>query len=343
MTTFLSILLLLRIAIPVDSDDCRIVKESLCSAVESGDLLEVRKQASLTPWCRQALLSTHEKCFSQALQDLPNYLTRIAMHTKRHENMTLQSMVTIDSNSHLYLPAIQETQLRLALNAHDFVAVLQAGFFDSFNLGTTLWPAGYLMAQYLYKDKYGIGNLLILGSGIGLEAVALCRPNQVSENIVVTDIQPRALAYSAVNVFLNCAPPYDNYKFSVFDWRTSSDLCNQTYDLVIGAALQFEDPQAWPSPYHLEHLLDQCLSQNEYARVMLAHSLYDNLILNLFDTDASSEEVSSTECSYDESRYQSPFYILERISGDNFGMFARHSTTSEFTISVLARRRRNKQ
>jgi hypothetical protein len=103
------------------------------------------------------------------------------------------------SSSYLAIPALRATTVYVQLpraywSRTDFWPLLrleQDGFLRVFDVATILWPAGYLLTQWVATQRLAGLRVLELGSGVGAASVAAARGGA---RVVATDLEARSLA-----------------------------------------------------------------------------------------------------------------------------------------------------
>ncbi|CAE8588628.1 unnamed protein product, partial [Polarella glacialis] len=208
------------------------------------------------------------------------------------------------SDGYLVIPALMEVSVMLLLPNRRLLRIEQDGFLRAFDQSTVLWPAAYLLSQWLASpdrcSQLRGRKVLELGAGVGGPAVAAAA---CGAKVLATDEALRSLALIQANAGLNG----EELDTEAFDWHDDAHLDrirgHGPFDLIIGAALRFED--WWP---RLWHVLSE-LSQGQRAPLIaLVHS-----------SDA----------------IQPPaewFQLVQRISGDAYGM-ARPDRGPDFAAS----------
>lgn len=141
------------------------------------------------------------------------------------------------SDAHQAVPVLMEPTIRLwlpeaatsdddqAKRPAEVVQLQQDGFLRPFDMPSVLWPAGYLLAEWVaapaqcgggsWRDK----RVLELGVGIGASAVAVARCG--ASSVVATDKAWRALALTSENAAL--AGVGDRVEVVQFDWEGEGD------------------------------------------------------------------------------------------------------------------------
>mmetsp|Transcript_12416 Transcript_12416/g.33773 ORF Transcript_12416/g.33773 Transcript_12416/m.33773 type:complete len:212 (-) Transcript_12416:135-770(-) len=176
-----------------------------------------------------------------------------------------------------------------------------------------VWP-------FFRAERGGVTRVLELGAGVGFASLALLKGCGYGGNgskhkirILTTDKEPRALVLAALNAARHGVAR--RQKFEVFDFTDDKQverLCPESYefDLVMGAALQFDDAALWP-PGRLWDVLARCVAPG--GVVLLAHTA-----AVLSPPPGWAEEET-------------------RISGNDVGMRPRDHTDSEYEVLAVRR------
>lgn len=255
----------------------------------------------------------------------------------------------------LELPLLHEPSLHLVWNTSTSVSTVrveQDGFLRPYDMATVLWPAGYLLS--LWVASLGVEQerwlwptattaactlpeaetttrppaapahrrAIELGCGTGTASLAAAKSGRFS-SVLATDAATRALALATANAALNGVD--DIVQAQRLDWLADSSVeaiaaQHGTFDLVLGAALQFETWEArlWSVLRAITH---------PGSIVALAHTTGVVFGAHAFSSD---EEGAVVE--------ESGFHELKRISGLSFGFHTRWAQdVSDFEI-VLFRR-----
>jgi predicted nicotinamide N-methyase len=183
------------------------------------------------------------------------------------------------SEAHQAVPVLMEPTIRLWLpeaatsdddtaaereRPAEVVTLQQDGFLRPFDMPSVLWPAGYLLTEWVAAPAQCGGGggwrgkrVLELGVGIGASAVAVARCG--ASSVVATDKAWRALALTAENAALTGVG--DRVEVVQFDWEgdgagagwevaaASFAAEHGPFDAILGAALQFEtwEERLWPT------------------------------------------------------------------------------------------------
>eukprot|EP01046_Picozoa_sp_COSAG06_P040017 COSAG06_NODE_4798_length_3945_cov_19.107644_1_plen_425_part_00 len=184
------------------------------------------------------------------------------------------------SDAHQAVPVLMEPTIRLWLpeaatstsdddaaaeaereRPAEVVMLQQDGFLRPFDMPSVLWPAGYLLTEWVAAPAQCGGGgwrgkrVLELGVGIGASAVAVARCG--ASSVVATDKAWRALALTAENAALTGVG--DRVEVVQFDWEgegagweaaaASFAAEHGPFDAILGAALQFEtwEERLWPT------------------------------------------------------------------------------------------------
>mmetsp|Transcript_35418 Transcript_35418/g.105771 ORF Transcript_35418/g.105771 Transcript_35418/m.105771 type:complete len:407 (-) Transcript_35418:113-1333(-) len=219
------------------------------------------------------------------------------------------------SKSYLAIPALMEVEVGVFLKDGRLLSLGQDGFLRKFGSPTVLWPAGYLLAQFLsdQTQKFGGGffrsmgsRILELGTGIGAPSVAVAGNTGVKE-VLATDIDPGSLRLVAENAASNgvseIVVPFK------FDWHSDEDVglikTRGPFGAIIGSSLLIEtwEEQFWA-------LLRNLVAS--HTIVVLVHSVGS---IKTEDTG---------------------FKVIERVSGDHYDMLASSGDPSDFEVVILA-------
>lgn len=173
---------------------------------------------------------------------------------------------------------------------------------------------------FFRAERGGVTRILELGAGVGFASLALLKGCGYGGNgskhkirILTTDKEPRALVLAASNAARHGVAR--RQKFEVFDFTDDEQVENHCpgeykYDLVMGAALQFDDATLWP-PGRLWDVLARCVAPG--GVVLLAHTA-----AVLSPPRGWAEEVT-------------------RISGNDVGMRPRDHADSEYEVLAVRR------
>lgn len=172
------------------------------------------------------------------------------------------------SDAHLLLPNLREISLTLMLPMGIAMRIEQDGFLRPFDVPTVLWPAGYLLSNWVADPSErhlwcstgaggagggGAGGvhdggaaplrILDLGTGTGSVAVAAALAGRRCVRraaVLATDVANRSLALATANAALSDAP----VEVGALDWNDAAAVqrvaARGPFELVTGAALQFE-------------------------------------------------------------------------------------------------------
>ena len=128
------------------------------------------------------------------------------------------------SDSYLSIPALHSVSVSVQLPGVSPPLVIdQAGFLRLFDVPTVLWPAGYLLTQWLSSSdqcsSLKNARVLELGTGVGTSSItaALCG----AATVVATDNSPRSLALAQANAALNGA---QSVVTRHLDWQHDQDI-----------------------------------------------------------------------------------------------------------------------
>jgi hypothetical protein len=242
------------------------------------------------------------------------------------------------SSASLLLPMLHEPRLNLTLPSGTMLLLEADGFLRPFDVATVLWPAGFLLAMWVAdeaaawdvtapscsiddgqasgKSRVASDNgirrpkILELGTGTGAAAIAAATRSRAA-SVWATDVAERSLALAAANAVLNGV----RLRTHKLDWHNDDDVAGLAsehgpFDLVIGAALQFE---TWQET-RLWSVLEALTSAG--SAVALAHTL------GVIDAPPTG----------------SPFVEVTRISGLTYGLRTRwNRNESDFEIVLLRR------
>jgi predicted nicotinamide N-methyase len=213
------------------------------------------------------------------------------------------------------------TTVFLRLPSDRLLRFEQDGFLRPFDVATVLWPAGYLLAQWIGNQCTGLQGKRVLELGAGIGAVSITAA-ECGASVVATDKELRSLGLTMANSVSNGIPIADSQSgasavagltVQKFDWSDVTDLERildaGPFDLVLGAALQFESrwDELWP-------LLQRLSSSAQSPRIVLVHTT------NSIEVPAA---VQLCEVS--------------RTSGKEFGMVTRQNDLmSDFEVVELA-------
>jgi predicted nicotinamide N-methyase len=238
------------------------------------------------------------------------------------------------SMTFLKLPALQEISLRVRLSSGHVITVEQDGLLRPFDLATVLWPAGYLLMQWVsgqqqlalwtsarVGDDGHVPRVLELGAGTGAASVAAAVAG--AAHVLSTDALNRSLALSAANAAL-AGVPESRFHLSLADFMVDADVSRLAelgpYDLIMGAALQFErwEDRLWPV---LERLSAPA-SSGAHAQTT-STCVTSGTIVALAHTLGAIAEPPP------------PFKLVDRVPGTAFGMrtkWSRHETDFEVVV-----------
>ncbi|CAE8629120.1 unnamed protein product, partial [Polarella glacialis] len=108
------------------------------------------------------------------------------------------------SDSYLVIPALMEVSVMLLLPNRRLLRIEQDGFLRAFDQSTVLWPAAYLLSQWLASpdrcSQLRGRKVLELGAGVGAPAVAAAA---CGAKVLATDEALRSLALIQANAGLN--------------------------------------------------------------------------------------------------------------------------------------------
>ena len=153
------------------------------------------------------------------------------------------------SRSFLRIPALREAWVQVRLPTGTLLRLEQDGWLRPFDMPTVLWPAGFLLAQWAAGGACAAGlRVLELGAGVGAPSIACALSGA---RVLATDVAPTSLALIEANAGLNGVAAAA-LRTARFDWHSDADLervaAGGPYDLVMGAALQFERAPPRPRP-----------------------------------------------------------------------------------------------
>lgn len=237
----------------------------------------------------------------------------------------------------LELPLLHEPSIHILFNTSMgtplSLRIEQFGFLRPYDTSTVLWPAGYLLARWVASitpeaglrlwpaittEACGFGNeqhrrVIELGCGTGVASIAAAKYARFSFTLA-TDAAARALVQTTANAALNGV--HASMRAQKLDWLADESVGavaaeHGTFDLVLGAALQFEtwEMRRWSVLRRLTH---------PGSIVALAHTT--GALRGPEDVDGSG------------------FVELERISGLAFGLHTRWSQNdADFEIVLLRR------
>mmetsp|Transcript_11870 Transcript_11870/g.25686 ORF Transcript_11870/g.25686 Transcript_11870/m.25686 type:complete len:378 (-) Transcript_11870:379-1512(-) len=257
-----------------------------------------------------------EECCS-SLPRSPSACTRL------HANQTSCCVMSAGSKAFLSLPVLREISIQVGLQNGRLLRIEQDGLLRPFDVSTVLWPAGYLLSQWVSSPEQcapreGRRRVLEVGAGTCTAGIAAAT---CGYEVVCTDVASWSLPLATANAHMNNVGGL--VRVARFDWDDDDGLKRVAamgpFDLIIGAALQFEKwlPRMW---YVLEVLTDKsdtCTADTGTgALVALSH------------TTGSLPEPPA------------PFAITERVSGLDFGMHTAWSEVeSDFEVLCLLRTR----
>ena len=239
-----------------------------------------------------------------------------------------------DAPSHLRLPALRETRVRVRVATGAgracTLALEQDGWLRPFDPPTVLWPAGLLLALCVAEPagRCGLGRAelgaktLELGAGVAAPSVALLAGAAARGNgggsgrsappprVVAADVAPRALALAAANgarhgVALDVAA-VDWHALAAGEPAALAALGGAPFDAVIGASLQ----ELFDGGATLGRLLGRVLRPG--GLVVLAHPLG----------------------ALDGGIGGGAFALRRRVAGDEFGLASRDGGASEFEVTA---------
>ena len=216
------------------------------------------------------------------------------------------------NRNHDSLPALYEISLTVETSS-GWIVLSQDGFLRPFDVGSVLWPSGYLLTLFVsnafcasIKGK----RVLELGAGVGGPSIASAKCGAAA--VLATD---RAF-HSRLLIAANAARNGVVVDVLSFDWLSEAELAllvaRGPWDVVIGAAILVESWMArmW---LVLEALLrsgrESGASTNGSRTVLLAHT-----------AGVIEPPVSSS------------FRISSRVPSEQFGMRNRFSGTSDFEV-----------
>lgn len=97
-----------------------------------------------------------------------------------------------------------------------------------------LWTSSIALARWCRGSSWLNGrSFLELGCGVGLGGVAAARQGA---QVTMTDYEPDALLFAAVNVLGSLGPPFP--EIGLLDWRDPGPL--RQYDVIAGADILYE-------------------------------------------------------------------------------------------------------
>ncbi len=247
------------------------------------------------------------------------------------------------SDAHQAVPVLMEPTIRLWLpkaagttsgddpaeRPAEVVQLQQDGFLRPFDMPSVLWPAGYLLAEWVAAPAQCGGGgwrgkrVLELGVGIGASAVAVARCG--ASSVVATDKAWRALALTAENAALTGVG--DRVEVVQFDWEgegagweaAARSLAAEhgPFDAILGAALQFEtwEERLWPTLTALARGAGGGEGSGWAREITVA--------------------LATTAGALPAPPQQSGWSVREVISGDGFGMSDLRGGPSEFEVMHL--------
>ena len=261
--------------------------------------------------------------------------------------------VLMEPTISLWLPAVSSCHGAVAdARGAEVVELQQDGFLRPFDMPTVLWPAGYLLTEWIADsgqcDAWRGQRVLELGVGIGASAIAVAR---CGGTVVATDRAWRALALTAENAAL--AGLGERVEVVHYDWdgvatdqgggavekveaqsqarrvewalATARDFAvrHGPFDAIIGAALQFEtwEDRLWPTIVALASATSESAGDNGRER----RSVTVALATTTGALSIPPSPPSSASPSVD-------WTLLERCSGDRFGMSDLRGGPSEFEV-----------
>ena len=180
------------------------------------------------------------------------------------------------SRAFLRIPALREVRVAMRLASGAILRLTQDGFVRPFDVSSVLWPAGYLLAQWVSAvacadESLRGARVLELGAGVGAAslAAALCVDHAAGGRVLSTDRAAHSVAIVAANAALNGLD--DAVTTATLDWDDDAALAQAAaahgpFDLVLGAALQFETWQG-----RLAGVLAALLKPG--GRAVLAHTI----------------------------------------------------------------------
>lgn len=135
-------------------------------------------------------------------------------------------------------PTLPPPVLReVLLSASAPVTVLDQVFFQGGENGVHQWESGIVLARYLMlnKDRFQTGNILELGSGSGLVAIAAAKYAEIT-HFWASDCHPAVLRNLAENAQRN------NCQITTIpiDWNDPASYISQQFDYVLGSDLIYD-------------------------------------------------------------------------------------------------------
>jgi len=271
------------------------------------------------------------------------------------------------SSSYLHLPVLRELALRLRVKIEmseveeEIYNLQQDGFLRRYDTAGIFWPTAYLLSLCIASpEACGIPEIYLtksnhrkqqpiaveLGAGIGVPSIVLARTLQryyhqqmmqqrpTSTNntttttkhpfVVATDKAPYALALTRANTHASkvsvATSHLDHFNLtSLMEFKKKYYKSEgEGFDIVLGSSLQalFNEETHDPN-HHLWVVLDVLLHpSNPNAIAILAHTI---------------KAIAPPTIN-------SKFRLLRKINGDRFDMTTRFGESSDFEISVFARR-----
>merc|ERR1711879_989786 len=105
--------------------------------------------------------------------------------------------IGLHNKNYLAIPALMATEITIRLPNMADLRIQQDGFLRPFAPATLLWPAGYLLAQYLAglatpekPTPFKAQRVLELGCGVGLASIVA---SSLGGQVVATDREVRSL------------------------------------------------------------------------------------------------------------------------------------------------------
>lgn len=302
-------------------NDCLVWTQHMSAALETLDLYKSRQMAIAAPDACRVFMAANYTSFETDFEAIAAATprrsltsTRMSCSTFDDENWDLvcsgrafgDCCALEVGNNALRLPAITEVALR-----YKDAIILQDGWLRPFDVPTSLWPGSYLLARFVAQEPsvFQGKTVLELGTGVGVAALELCR---LAAHVFATDISTHALALAAANLAAYCER--ESWSVSRFDWRFPLP---RDVDLVVGASLQFDDPDAWSTP--LPEILSQILLDDRYA--ILVHA-YDDSVFETLNAATT-------------------FHVERRVPSAELGLISRHGG-SEFEVLVARRKAKPK-
>lgn len=255
------------------------------------------------------------------------------------------------SRSYLRLPALREIAVQVRLPSGRFLSIEQDGLLRPFDVPTVLWPAGYLLSLWVadpsqrskWARPHGLTRVLELGTGTGAVAIAAVAVGATDGrhriSAVATDVANRSIALAVANAAL---AGVTNVLVQPLDWYDDASIAAAIadggpgpFDLVLGAALQFEQWQE-----RLWSVLERLTIAPSTAPDAGDESCAEG------GSRGGDHAGSLVALSHTIGAIQSPpvsvaFVEVERVPGaPRYGMTSRWSGESEFEVVLLRRVRR---